>query len=135
MSTEIRERETQNAEVQQLDGENTRNRPVYLPRTDIYETKDSIVVIADMPGCDDQSVDITLEKNRLVINGLVEPTIEEGYSLTYNEYSVGDYRRVFTLSDEVDKENITASVKNGVLKLVLPKSAKTQAKKILVRGE
>jgi HSP20 family protein len=135
MSTQISERNNQHAEIQQMDGENTRNRPVFVPRTDIYETKDSIVVIADMPGCDEQSVDITLEKNRLTINGLVEPRFEEGYSLTYNEYSVGDYRRVFTLSDEVDRDNISASVKNGVLKLVLPKSQKAQAKKISVRGE
>ncbi|MCX7635698.1 MAG: Hsp20 family protein [Syntrophales bacterium] len=50
--------------------ERTRNRKVYVPKVDIYENKDSIVLVADMPGVDEHTVDVTLEKNVLTITGL-----------------------------------------------------------------
>lgn len=61
--------------------ERTRNRKVYVPRVDIYETKESIVLLADMPGVDESSVDIMLEKNVLTINGTVEPVAFPGHNL------------------------------------------------------
>lgn len=114
--------------------ENTRPRKVFIPRTDIYETKDNIVVLADMPGVDENSVDIMLEKNTLTIKGLVNPSTSEGYSLTHAEYSLGDYQRSFTLSNLVDREGILATVKNGTLKLVLPKHQQAKSLKIEVKA-
>jgi len=115
----------------------TRARRVFMPRTDIYETADGIVLLADMPGVDDKSVDITLENNLLTITGRVQNLDEElkGYRLAYEEYEEGDYQRVFTLSDEVDREGIDASVKNGVLRVHLPKSVKARMLKIAVKAE
>jgi HSP20 family protein len=136
MALELTEGQAEKQELQTPEGaENTRTRRVFMPRTDIYETKDAIVVLADMPGVDDKSIDVTLEKNVLTINGFVDSEIPSGYSLTYAEYAVGDYRRIFTLSNEVDRDGITATVKNGVLKLVLPKSVQTKARKIAVKSE
>ena len=113
--------------------ERTRNGRVYIPRADIYETENEIVIVADIPGCDEQSIDITLEKNILKINGFVEPKLPEGYNLTYAEYAIGDYQRTFALSDEIDREHIDASVKNGVLRLVLPKAGPAKTHKITVK--
>jgi len=110
-------------------------RKVYMPRTDIYETDSSLVVLADMPGVDERSVDVTLDQNILTISGKVEYAPPAGHHSAYSEYEVGDYERTFELSDEVDREGITASVKNGVLKLTLPKSGRAQTKKIAVKGE
>jgi HSP20 family molecular chaperone IbpA len=62
---------------------------VYMPRVDIYEQDDETVLVADMPGVDENSVDITLEKNVLTIKGYVEDHME-GYGLAYSEY--GDWR-------------------------------------------
>ncbi len=115
--------------------ERTRPRKVYTPAVDILERKDDIVVTADMPGVDEKTVDITLEKNVLTIYGMVEPHFPEGQRFALSEYGVGDYQRAFTLSGEVDRDRINASVKNGVLRLVLPKAAAARARKIEVIAE
>ena len=116
-------------------GEPLRNKRVFAPLADIYETKDKLFVLADMPGVDNQSFDITLEKNVLTIQGFTSPQKEVGLRLVHSECPEGNYRRVFLLSEEVDREGIEATVKNGVLKLILPKSAKSLARKITVKSE
>lgn len=121
--------------VTQSNAEPTRTVKTFVPRTDIYETENHLLLLADMPGVKQDSVDITLEQNILTIYGCVEPPEYPGYSLTYAEYNIGDYRRVFALSNEIDRNGIQASVKNGVLKLVLPKSKRAMPKKIAVQTE
>ena len=114
----------------------TRARRVFMPRADIYEMPEAIVLVADMPGVDEKGVDITLEKNVLTISGHVEPEkMAENARLAYEEYEVGDYQRVFTLSDEVDREHIEAALKNGVLRVTLPKAGAAKTKKISVKAE
>jgi HSP20 family protein len=113
--------------------ERTREARVYLPRTDIYETDDDILLLADVPGADQDSIDITLEKNILTIAAYVDPPQREGYSLIFCEYGVGNYERSFTLSDEIDREKIEAKVKDGVLRLVLPKAGPARTRKIAVK--
>jgi HSP20 family protein len=128
---EIQKREAETPET----GERTRERKVYTPAVDIIERKDDIVVVADMPGVDEQSVDITLEKDVLTIYGKVETDMPEKNVLYFSEYGTGDYQRAFTLTDKVDRDKIQASVKNGVLKIVLPKAETVKTKKIAVKGE
>jgi HSP20 family molecular chaperone IbpA len=99
---------------------------------DIYESGDAITVLADMPGVDAESVDITLENQVLSINGLVEPMQPEGHALAYAEYRVGDFERSFTLSDEIDREGIEATVKDGVLRLLLPKITEARVRRIAI---
>jgi HSP20 family protein len=115
--------------------ERTRPHKVYAPNVDILERKDEIVVTADLPGVDEKSLDITLEKNVLTINGRVESEVHEPYRMAYSEYGIGDYQRAFTLSDEVDKERIQATMKNGILRLVMPKAAAAKTRKIMVTAE
>ncbi len=115
--------------------ERTRNRKVYVPKVDIIETGDAMVMHADIPGADEKTVDVTLEKSVLTIRGTIVPQQFEGRSIAYAEYDVGDYERSFTVSDEVDRDRIEAVVKNGVLKLVLHKIPQVEAKKITVRTE
>ena len=129
-------KEGQKKEAQATEGvERTRDRKVFVPSVDIIERKEDLLLIADMPGVDDKSLDITLEKNILTINGYVEPEIPDKHKLVYAEYSVGDYQRTFTLSDEIDREKIQAGVKNGVLRLILPKAEAAKVKKIAVKAE
>lgn len=116
-------------------GEPTRSRRVFTPRADVFETRDAIVVLADMPGVNENTIEITLEKNVLTIHGFTSPQSEAGLRLVYCECPEGNYRRVFVLSEEVDRDGIQATVKNGVLKLILPKSVKAQARKITVTAE
>jgi HSP20 family protein len=115
--------------------ERTRNKKVYVPKVDIIETGDAMVMYADVPGADEKSVEVTLEKNVLTISGTIVPQEFPGRSIAYSEYDIGDYERVFTISDEVDRERIGAVVKNGVLKLTLHKAPQAEVKKIAVRTE
>jgi len=110
----------------------TKPRKVFKPDVDIIEEKEETVLTADLPGVDEKSLDITLEKNVITIRGRVETEIPAGCRLAYGEYEVGDYERAFSLSDEVDKEKIQATIKNGELKLVLPKATAVKARKIAI---
>lgn len=112
--------------------ERIRNVKTFVPRVDIYETKDALFLIADMPGIDEQTVDVELEKNILTISGRVENGKVKDYRLVFSEYEVGDYERTFTLSDEIDRDKIKATVKQGVLRLELPKADKVKPKKIAI---
>ena len=115
-------------------GERTRTRRVYTPTVDIIERKSDIMVTADMPGVDDKSVDITLEKNVLTIYGKADAEIPENHRLYISEYGVGDYQRSFTLTDEINKDGIQATMKNGVLELILPKAEAAKTRKITVKA-
>ena len=114
--------------------ERTRDVPCFVPRADIYENEDEIIVVVDVPGADEEAIDITLEKNILTINAYVEPEIIEGYSPLVAEYESGDYQRSFKLSDEVDREKIEATIKDGVLYLRLAKAGEAKTRKISVKA-
>jgi HSP20 family molecular chaperone IbpA len=136
MSEETREIQVQDTEKQvaETDAERTRDQPAFVPRADIYETEEAMYVVADMPGVSEDSLDITLEKGVLTLQGAVEPEAPEGYSLAYAEYRVGDYVRRFSLSDEIDQEAIEATLKDGVLRLTLPKITEARTRKIAVKA-
>lgn len=112
--------------------ERTRPRKVYAPLVDIFETAEAIVVVADMPGVDENGIDISMEKNLLTIKGTVCSEAPAGYGVAFAEYGQGDYERVFTISNEVDRDAVEATIKNGVLRLTLPKSKQARAKKVSV---
>ena len=134
MSEQNQTMEIQKEEIQNENGERTRDRACFIPRTDVYENETGIHFLMDMPGVSAGSVDITLEKNVLTIQGYSEPSPIDGYSMAYAEYEDGDFLRKFKISNEVDVDNIQATMDMGVLLLDLPK--KTPAKKkITVQGQ
>ncbi len=101
---------------------------------DIYERDDALVVVADLPGCDEQSVDIGVERGVLTIEGRVEPEEEDkSYRLDFAEYTPSNFRRSFILSSEVNVDAIEASMKDGVLRVALPKVEEARTKKIAVK--
>lgn len=113
--------------------EHTRDRKVFIPPVDIVESKDAIILTADMPGVDEKNVSVTLEKGVLSVLGEIEPASVKDRKLAYAEYEIGDYERAFTLSDEIDQDRIEATVKNGILRLVLPKTEAARARRIPVK--
>jgi HSP20 family molecular chaperone IbpA len=118
-------------EVELVEGvEHTRPRRVYVPRATIYEVNEEIVILVDMPGVSSDHIDLVLEKNELKINGTIEDYSPEGYSLVYSEYGVGDYERTFVVPNDIDREKIKATMKNGVLELHLVRAEEYQARKI-----
>ncbi len=115
------------------DGEATR-AVVYRPDTDIYETEEHVVLVADMPGVAPEAVELTLEGRLLTLRGRVAASPREGYRLLYSEYGEGDFERGFTLSEDFDRERIDASHKNGVLTVHLPKAAAVRTRQIDVKA-
>jgi HSP20 family molecular chaperone IbpA len=131
MSTKEKNLSEKKEHVELVEGrERTRERASFIPRTTIYETEKEIVLLADLPGVDENHLDVSLEKNVLNIFGEVPQ--DENVNLIYSEYPVGNYERNFTISEEVDRNNITASVKDGILRLTLPKLPEVQARKIKI---
>jgi HSP20 family molecular chaperone IbpA len=107
-------------------------RRLYTPAVDIIKRQDDIEIVADLPGVDEKSLDVTVEKNVLTIYGKVAEEGPEDVKLTASEYGVGDYKRVFTISDEIDPGRIRAALQNGVLRVTLPKAEEVKSRKVQV---
>lgn len=112
--------------------ETTRTGWVYVPNVDILETGEELRVYADLPGVDPQRVDVTFENGVLTICGRVEPRQPEGQRYLRREYGVGDFRRVFEVSESIDAERISAEYQDGVLILHLPKVEAVRPRRIEV---
>lgn len=133
MATDTKELEVSKQELTQEESERTREWPCFVPRADIYETEDHINVLMDMPGIEEDNIDIMLENNILTINGYTHLNRPDGYSLASAEYEIGDYERSFRISDQIERNGIEANYVNGVLHLTLPKVEEAKARKIAVK--
>jgi len=116
------------------EGEATRSAVIFRPDTDIYETEDHVVLVADMPGVATGDLDVNLERRVLTIRGRLPGKVHDGYRRVHAEYGEGDYERTFTLSEEIDQEHIQALHKNGVLTLKMPKAEMAKTRKIAVNS-
>ena len=110
-------------------------RTVFTPKVDLYETQDSITLLADVPGVNESGINIVLDGNLLTINAYTQVEKQQGLNLIHSEWDTADFQRVLTLSDDVDREGIKAKIKNGVLRLTLPKRAQSKIKKVTVQAE
>lgn len=107
----------------------------YSPRTDVYETADSIVLVADVPGAADGDINVTFEGDVLTVEARVENRPLDGLALGHREYEVGNYRRTFTVHTPIARDAVTASTSDGVLRVTLPKAKEAKVQKIKVRAE
>lgn len=112
----------------------TKSLRTYRPRVNIVETDAEIVVSAEMPGVDEDSTEIEIEKGLLTLTGTISLPEIDGYELAYSEFEPGRYERQFKLSDQIDQERIDATVKNGMLRLVLPKVPEQVPSKVTVKA-
>ena len=96
-----------------------------VPPVDIYEDHESVTLYADLPGVSKQDLSLQIDKDTLQIYGKVPQDCPEA-ERRYTEFTFKDYYRAFTIGEEIDREKITASMQNGVLKLVLPKSERVK---------
>lgn len=119
---------------QEVAEENTRAGRSFQPDVDIYETKDSLWLKADMPGVDEKSVSVSLDDGVLTVEGNVALDDYQNISPVYSEYRVGNYRRRFSVSNQVDVERIQGKMVNGVLHLELPKAEKSKPRQISIGG-
>lgn len=135
--TETDSREIKVREKQEISASAEPTRPglVFTPRVDIYENDNEITVLADMPGVKSEDLTIDLRDNALTLVGDVEPDAKEEGELLLSEYATGRYYRQFSLSEVIDQNRIEAQLKDGVLRLTLPKIEKATPRKITVTSE
>ena len=106
----------------------------FTPPIDIHEGPEGLTLEADLPGATENNLFIQLEDNVLSLHARIDLPVPEGARLVHEEYYVGDFYRSFILSDDVDREHITAELKNGVLRLLLPKSDRARSRRIEIRS-
>ena len=105
-----------------------------MPAVDVFENKDGITLVADMPGVSKDKLELQVEADTLTIEGEVSLDLPEGMEANYADVGLSRYRRVFTLSKELDAEKVSADLKNGVLTLRIPKAAHAQPRRIAVQA-
>lgn len=105
----------------------------WSPAVDIEEYADKFVLYADVPGIDPATIEVTLEKGVLTLSGNREKAAEQAdIERRRSERASGKFLRRFVLPDTADSEAVSASGKNGVLQIVIPKRAQAQARRIAV---
>lgn len=114
----------------QLSRETTRKNDQYIsPAVDIFETDEGLTLMADMPGLDEKSLDISIDQDVLTIKGDAPAGAGDFH---YREFAMAGYWRQFILSDAFDAEKAEASIKQGVMTLKIPKAEAAKPKRIQV---
>jgi HSP20 family protein len=108
-------------------GDSTRSMQ---PRVDVLEDGNGITLLADMPGVPKDQLELKVEGNTLLIEGAISVPAPQQMEAIYVEVRVPRYRRAFTLSRELDPDRIEASLKDGVLKLHIPKYERAKPRRI-----
>ena len=109
------------------------NFAALLPAVDIYEDETGITLIADMPGVSKDRLGVKVNGDALMIEGEVSVPAPAGMELLYAEILASGYRRSFTLSRELDASRIEANLKDGVLKLRIPKAEEARPRRIEIK--
>ena len=100
------------------------------PLVDIYEDAGGITLKADLPGVSRERLDVQVDGDTLTLQGEVAIGMPEDMEATYADVNAMRYRRSFTLSRELETDQINAEIKNGELTLSVPKRAELQPRKI-----
>jgi len=101
-----------------------------VPRVDIYEEPAGFVLVADMPGVKPDGLDVHLDRDRLTLHGRVPE--RSGESSQHREFVLRDYYRTFAVADVIDPDHINAVLRDGVLRVELPKAQRAQTRRIPV---
>lgn len=104
-----------------------------MPPVNVFEDAAGITLYADLPGVPRDRLNLQVEADTLTIEGEVSLDTPEGMEATHAEIGLPRYRRVFTLSKELDSEKVSAELRNGVLKLRIPKAEHAQPRRIEVK--
>ena len=105
----------------------------WVPPVDIEEYGDRFVILADIPGVDPATIEVTLEDGVLTLSGTREqPVAQNGIERRRSERISGRFYRRFALPDTADSEAVSANGRQGVLEVVIPKRAQSQPRRITV---
>jgi HSP20 family molecular chaperone IbpA len=101
-----------------------------LPPVDVIEDAGGITLVADLPGVPRDKLTLAVEADTLTIEGSIGLATPDGMEASHAEVGMPRYRRVFTLSKELDADKFAAEFKHGVLTLRIPKAQHAQARKV-----
>jgi len=113
--------------------ESTRQSALFQPRFDITENENELTLYGDLPGVQQNDLDVRYENEQLIIQGRVAAR-NQGLQVLRQEYGIGDFQRTFTIGETIDAEAINAEVHNGVLVVHLPKAEAAKPKRIAVKA-
>jgi HSP20 family molecular chaperone IbpA len=113
--------------------EASRSDAAMTPPVDVFEDASGITLYADLPGVPKDRLSLQIEADTLTIEGEVALGIPDGMDATHAEVSLPRYRRVFTLSKELDSEKVDAEFNHGVLKLRIPKAEHAQPRRVEIK--
>lgn len=105
----------------------------YVPPTDIFETADALKIVMEVPGVLKEAVDVKVENEVLSVEGRIETTNYNELEPLYAEYPIGHFARSFSLPWQVDQQNITAHLADGVLTLTLNKRPESKPRRIALQ--
>lgn len=107
--------------------------PHVIPPVDVFEDESGITLLADLPGVSRERLGVRVDGDSLLIEGTVDVAGPKDMDIVYGEAQVPAYRREFTLSRELDASRIEAQLKDGVLRLTIPKAEEARPRRIEVR--
>ena len=110
-----------------------RTEAALLPATDVIEDAAGITLYADLPGVPKDKLSLQIDADTLTIEGDVVLDLPEGMESSHAEVNLPRYRRVFTLSRELDTSKVSAEFNQGVLKLRIPKAEHAQPRRIEIK--
>ncbi len=110
------------------------DRRYLIPRVDVLEDESGITLLADLPGVPRESLELKVEGDALLVEGVVTTPMPQELQSVYAEVRVPRYRRTFTLSRELDASRIEANLKDGVLNLRIPKQEHAKPRRVEVRA-
>jgi HSP20 family molecular chaperone IbpA len=104
-----------------------------VPPVDVYEDASGITLLADLPGVSKDRLNVRIDGDSLFVEATAFTPVPEEMQLVYGEARVPGYRRHFTLSRELDTSHIDAQLKDGVLRLFIPKAEEAKPRRIEIR--
>ena len=111
----------------------TGNNATLTPPVDVFEDAAGITLYADLPGVPKENLNLQVDDDTLTIEGEISLNLPAEMEASHREIGLSRYRRVFTLSRELDREKVAAEFNQGVLKLRIPKAEHAQPRKIEVK--
>ena len=115
------------------DTQASRSESALIPPVDVVEDSSGITLYADLPGVSKDKLSLNVEAGTLTIEGDMGLATPEGMEATYAEVGLARFRRVFSLSKDLDTSKVSAELAQGVLRLRIPKAEHAQPRKIEVR--
>lgn len=132
MATETTNPITTPDQIEVTHGRGRQTSWTYRPNVDIFDTPEGLLLVADLPGADAETIDVSMESGILTLQASVVPRPRAAAQCCTHEYGVGGFHRRFEIDDTIDAEAVTAEYREGTLTVRLPRAAQARRRRIPV---